>query len=173
MNNKNGFTLVELLSVVVVLALVLTISVTVATSLINKSKDTTYKISQNEIEANVSSYVKENTNLAFSPKDNYNLEYRYVTIKELIEYGYISNNIIGSYINDNHQIRAIDCIYVERNTTTKTISKVTYDENCNSGGNSSDKYCRIIESFVSTTIEEQTGGSVTKPSNLIRLYVCD
>ncbi len=169
MINNKGFTLMELLAVIIILAFIATISIAIGTSIIKKSKDKTYSVTINEIENTASNYLTETNDISFSIDQTNNFEYKYITIQDLIDYGYLKNDIIGKYVNDDEKISATDCIYVKRNINSKAVEQINYNKSCNQN----DNYCSIIENFASITIEQKAGEPVSKQTNLVNVYVCD
>ena len=59
-HKKNGFTLVELLAIIVILGILGTISTAIYTNVQNKAKDTLYKEQLNTIERTIRRYITEN-----------------------------------------------------------------------------------------------------------------
>lgn len=78
--NKKGFTIVELLVTVTLLAIISTISVISITSFINKNKENNYEILKNTILQASKEYVADN------------------------RYGNIDSSITAQYLLDNHYI---------------------------------------------------------------------
>ena len=78
--NKKGFTIVELLVTVALLAIISTISVISITSFINKNKENNYEILKNTIIQASKEYVADN------------------------RYGNIDSSITAQYLLDNHYI---------------------------------------------------------------------
>lgn len=132
MKNKKGFTLIELLATITLLSIIIGLVVYVALNSIKKSKEKTYSITIKNIEKNASNYLIENgTRLFFLTKDE-NTEYQCVTVENLVDYGYISNNSIDkSKIADDKLLSKNDYIYIERNINTKAITKTKYIEDEN------------------------------------------
>ena len=125
--NKKGFTLIELLATIVVLALILGISIYVAMNVINKSKETTYKTTKNEVESNTDSYLTENNGRLFyivSSDNKY--EYQCVTVENLMDYGYLDKEVTDSLIAKDTPVNKDDYIYIERDITTKAVTKTEY-----------------------------------------------
>lgn len=78
--NKKGFTIVELLVTITLLAIISTISVISITSFINKNKENNYEILKNTILQASKEYVTDN------------------------RYGNIDSSITAQYLLDNHYI---------------------------------------------------------------------
>lgn len=80
-----GFTLVELLAVIIVLAIIGLIAIPAVGSIINDSKEKARKVQIKEIEENAKSWAAYNAN-SLSKEETY-----YVSVETLISEGYISN----------------------------------------------------------------------------------
>ena len=138
-NKKNGFTLVELLGTIVVLSIVLGIVGLTITNTIKKAKAKSYQVTINEIESYANDYLIENSNRLFfltkkikneETNEEYLIEYQCVTVRNLIDYGYLNNNIEESKIKINNEVRTVsknDYIYIERDYKTKAVNEVTYN----------------------------------------------
>lgn len=128
-----GFTLIELLSVIVVLAIVLGFTAYVAVNLVENSKEKSYKVTINEIEQTAGNYVSENSDRLFYVADPEvdNIEYQCITVESLIDTGYFNEDVLESKISENTNVELDDYVYIERNSTTKSIVKTKYlvDEN--------------------------------------------
>ena len=92
---KKGFTLVELLSVIVVLALLLSISIVVYTNYEKKSQETLTKVEKVELMNAAAAYFTE-----FKDTDNYkyyedanNKKYSCVSVQTLIDIGYYKQSV--------------------------------------------------------------------------------
>ena len=99
MNNK-GFTLVELIATIAILALIVTISVPIVTSVINNSKEKNYTILVSNIKTAAKTYYEEcdfNNSAAIS---SICTNHR-VTLKQLANYGFLSTNRKENCTGDN------------------------------------------------------------------------
>ena len=127
MGKKNGFTLVELLATIIILGIIVSIVGYVAINAINKSKEKSYKVTINEIEKDTNNYLMENSNrLFFLTNNDKGYEYQCVMVENLVDYGYLNNNIVKSNVSKNDTVSLNDYIYIERNKDTKSIEKVLY-----------------------------------------------
>ena len=125
--NKNGFTLVELLATIVVLGILITITIYIATNVINRSKEKSYLVTINEIEKNAGNYLTENKDRLFYLTDiNNEYEYQCITVENLIDYGYIANDVTKSKVSNDKYVSKDDYIYIERDIFNKTITKSLY-----------------------------------------------
>ena len=127
-NKDQGFTLIELLATIVILALVVGITVYSAITYIGSSKEKTYSVTINSLESNAGDYLTENSGRLFyvTDDDNSSVEYQCLTVKNLIDYGYFKNDILDSYIEKDRKVSENDYIYIERDISTKTITKHEY-----------------------------------------------
>lgn len=124
---EKGFTLVELLATIVVLAIVAGIGIYIALGKIKETKEKSYDITTNNIENVTDSYLKENSNrLFYIQKDGEEVEYQCITIQNLIDMDYFDNTITNSKYSDNSTVGLNDYVYIERNIKTKSIVKVVY-----------------------------------------------
>jgi len=102
--NKKGFTLLELLAVVVILALLAIISGTVFTKAVKESNEELYNKQLESIKLAAEAWGSEN--LLKLPNED---ECKYITLKNLKEYGLLDKNIINQKTNkefsDNLKIK--------------------------------------------------------------------
>ena len=86
--NKKGFTLVELIATIVVLALVVSISAYAITNIINSAKEKNYELLIKNIKDASETYYQEckySNNTGITCNDT-------VTLQELVNYGYLKGN---------------------------------------------------------------------------------
>ena len=95
--NKKGFTLVELLAVIIILAVILTIILPSVSRTLKKSKNTIYDIQINDILNSTYDYSLKNLKLL--PESGKT----YITLNELKKYGYIENDIKDPKTNKNFE----------------------------------------------------------------------
>ena len=95
--NKKGFTLVELLAVIIILAVILTIILPSVSRTLKKSKNTIYDIQINDILNSTYDYSLKNLKLL--PESGKT----YITLNELKKHGYIENNIKDPKTNKNFE----------------------------------------------------------------------
>ena len=111
--NKKGFTLVELLAVLVIIAIVFTISFYILKDTMAASVIQMDEAVENEIYEAANAYVIE-TNKPFNSEG-----YTCVTVKDLIDYGYVKEaDYLGKIIR------------VERNNQSKVIEVIKYVDEC-------------------------------------------
>lgn len=127
MLKKKGFTLVELLATIIVLGILIGITIYVTTSVIGRSKKKSYQVTISQIEKNGNNYLIENSNrLFFLTNSTKEYEYQCVIIENLVDYGYLDNNITDSNYTDDDKVSLSDYIYIERDIKTKSITKTLY-----------------------------------------------
>ena len=97
LNNK-GFTLVELLAVIVIIMLIAGIGTYAVIRYINTSKNETNKVSINSVKETGISYVKENRDKVMWVDAGSNIESTCVSFTALINEGYYKENLLS---NDN------------------------------------------------------------------------
>ena len=112
MNNRNGFTLVELLASLVIIAILFGIVIHLFRGTYASTMTQIDNVSDNQIYNAAKVYVIE-TN-AFN-----SMNYACVTIKELVDYGYLSN------VENTDRL-----IKIVRNNQTKVIEEITYVDVC-------------------------------------------
>ena len=109
--NKKGYTLVELIGVIVLLAIIITL---VSTGIVNVIKSTNKKIDDNTkkiLYNQADAYLSEHVDLRL------NGVYR-VSVSTLIEDDKISSNFLSSYTQD--QVRLSSCIIINYSNGTPT-----------------------------------------------------
>lgn len=129
--NNKGFTLVELLAVIVVLAIVATIVVTSAYSLVKSNRDEQYSILISEIEQatklylndNFENYVigKEYNSLAIKFLADNSCDKTYIQLKTLVDNNYIKESVLVDP-RDSRNIDTNKYVYVYYDNSTLTIS---------------------------------------------------
>ena len=119
MRKKNGFTLVELLSTVVILGVILSITAYLVIRNINKSKEDAKLITYNNIKNTAKTY---NDDVAgyWSIKDDY--EYSCISLGDMIENGYFKEDII----NKNDKLLKDTMIKVIRDKNSKVIKETSF-----------------------------------------------
>ena len=129
MKNNKGFTLVELLAVIVVLSIVLGLTVYIALNAINKAKEKSYQVTINNIEKEAGNYLFEMKDKLFyvSPSNDEFIEYQCITVQNLLDLGYLKNDIVDkSKVSSNKTVASDDYIYIERDADSKAITKTIY-----------------------------------------------
>ena len=122
LNNK-GFTLIELLAVIAILAIISVITIWTATNIVSESKRKSYRVTINNIEKYSETYVIENdNNIKWYDFGNDSL-YQCVTVENLIDMGYFSNDILDSKVSDDRNVLKNDYIFIEKDKNTKSIKR--------------------------------------------------
>ena len=142
MKKKNGFTLIELMATILVLAIVISIVVIVALNVIRSAKTKSYEVTVKNIESNANNYLIETKKDAdfTTREDDANLEYQCLRVQDLIDHGYLKNDVIESKISEKQTVTVSDYIYVERDVNNKGITKVIYLEDLKTEENNIEKY---------------------------------
>ena len=125
-NNKKGFTLVELLAVIVILGVIASIGIFAINNTIKKSKEKSYQVTIKNVEAQASNYLMENSGKLFFISTDDGKEYQCVTIQDLIDFGYLKDNVTESFIADKTNVNKNDYIYLERDAVSKAITQSKY-----------------------------------------------
>ena len=188
LKGQKGFTLIELLVTFVVLAVIIGIVVFFSTGTIKDSKKKAYAVSINEIEKSADAYVSGNIDDFVFIDDDKGVYYVCVTVKEIVDYGYLRENIVESEVDDGVYVALDDYVYVARDNVSNSLVKVLYvdkknveyieackkvpkkkytisfDANGGSGGQKSKVYAVYQEPMPSITTEAPVRN---------RLLVCD
>lgn len=106
---RKGFTLVELLAVITVLALIGLIAVPAITSIINNSKQKTKDIQIKEIEEHAKSWAADHAEL-LSEDEAYSLR-----VQVLIDEGYLDNEQVADPTDNKKTLN--ECISITYSTT--------------------------------------------------------
>ena len=119
MRKKNGFTLVELLSTVVILGVVLSVTVYIVMKNINKAKENAELITYNNIK-DISKIYTDEVASYWNIKDDY--EYSCISLGNMIEIGYFDENII----NKNDKLSKDTMLKVIRDRDSKVIKETSF-----------------------------------------------
>ena len=119
MRKKNGFTLVELLSTIVILGIVVSVTVYIVMKNINKAKDNTELITYNNIKSAAKVYNDEVASY-WNTKDDY--EYSCISLGNMIEIGYFDENTIDK----NDKLSKDTMIKVIRDKDSKVIKETSF-----------------------------------------------
>ena len=92
--NKKGFTLVELLAIIVILGLVTGIAITVILTVLSNAKDKSIELTKRNIREQSEKYIYEGFSNSNWKRSNSNEEYKCVTVQDLIDVGYYKQSII-------------------------------------------------------------------------------
>ena len=119
MRKKNGFTLVELLSTVVILGVVLSVTVYIVMKNINKAKDNAELITYNNIK-DISKIYTDEVASYWNIKDDY--EYSCISLGNMIEIGYFDENTI----NKSDKLSKDTMLKVIRDKDSKVIKETSF-----------------------------------------------
>lgn len=125
MKNQKGFTMIELLATLVIIAIISTLTITAFSSYIKTTKEQKLKISEDSIQEVSILYAKEYREVL--EKNNTTNTYC-ITIEELIQKGYLKENILDNQIKKNSYIKVYKN---EDNLTYETSSLITSNDNYN------------------------------------------
>ena len=128
-DNRKGFTLVELLGIIVVLGIVVSIGIYAVTTSIRKAKEKTYQVTLNTIKDEADKYLIENKEKLFFVSLDNGYEYQCVTVQNLIDSGYLKDNVTESFVADNVNVSKNDFVYLKRNVSSKSIVEIRYVNN--------------------------------------------
>ena len=117
MRKKNGFTLVELLSTIVILGIVFSIAVYLVVKNINKTKDDAMLINYTNIKNAAKVYTDEVSSY-WNVKDDY--EYSCISLGNMIEIGYFDEKVISDKLTKNTKIKVI------RDKDSKVIKETSF-----------------------------------------------
>ncbi len=116
--NKKGFTLIELMSVIVIIALISGIATISYTSFINQSRERTFESYMDTLHAEVSTYLMKNTNIIPSNKETFYLD----NLLGSGDVSYINNPADAIDKCTSADVSKDSYIEVTRNTTSSMIS---------------------------------------------------
>jgi len=119
MKNKNGFTLLELIITVCVLAVILLIAVPLVQNAIGSSKESTYKMFETNLKDGARLYLAEFPNtLGWSLESDGNTESTCITLNQIKERGFFTGELVDP--RDNVDISNGKVIKVIRDVNLKT-----------------------------------------------------
>lgn len=108
--NKKGFTLVELIGVITLLAVIVLISVPIITSSIRNTKEKTYQGQVNTIVNGAKKWVVVN-----GPKNDTSFT---ITLQELINAGLLEDDIVKDPRDDSNMLDNGACVFVSYSTSS-------------------------------------------------------
>ena len=126
-NNKGsnkGFTLIEIIISIVILALFFSVLVYVLLDTVKNSKEKSYEVTINNIENIANDYVFDKmTSSDWINGDSLDYQYQCVTVQKLIDAGYFKEDILDAKIQSDLFVKRENYVYLERETNTKNIIK--------------------------------------------------
>ena len=129
--NKKGFTLAELLAVIVIIAIISTIGYTSVSNSIEKSKEKSFEIAKKSIkEAAIQCYKEiDDKNIEIPNKNISSSNYLTIEVQDLINYGFLSNEK-NKLIEPKTGEEINDCTITirKRTVSNKTTYTVYYAE---------------------------------------------
>lgn len=135
--NKKGFTLVELLAVIILLAIIAVISFAVVTDRIKDSRQRLYNVLVHDLEKAGEDYMLDNSNI-----DKYHLNTLCVSIQQLQEKNYLTKD---SIVNPMTKQDMQGYIKIQYDTTVNQY-KYTYIDECTD---------KIVKPIVETVLENE------------------
>lgn len=125
---KRGFSLIELLSVISILAVIMTFVIYITINVMDNTKENGYKVVISEVENHAKDYFIENSSKLFfvHSKTDENYEYQCVSVKNLMDMGYFDNGILNSYISEDRKVSVDDYVYLLRDIDSKVLVKQEY-----------------------------------------------
>lgn len=124
--NINGFTLVELLATILILAIVASLTIYIAINVINQAKQKSYQVTIANIINNSNNYLLESERLFFIPNSDNLTEYQCITIKDLVDKGYLKSDVTKAINTSGENVRYEDYVYIERNVQSKAVIRNFY-----------------------------------------------
>jgi len=122
--NILGFTIVELLAMIVLLSIIVTVIIYFIIDIINNANRKSYEVTVNNIEIEVVNYISEDIRKSSWITDNdKKYQYQCVSVQDLIDAGYFKGDVLNSKVSENRPVYADDYVYIERDSSTKTITK--------------------------------------------------
>lgn len=108
--NKNGLTLIELITVLVVISIIALITIPIITKTMNKSKEQTNLLEESSITEATKSYVAKNIGITLF----LDTEKEIITLKVLSDEGYLKGNLKNPKTNKDYDLEK-STIIVTRN----------------------------------------------------------
>jgi len=123
MKNKRGFTLIELMAVVVIISLIAILTFPNIINQVNKSKDANKSNINSVVIEAAKKYVSDN-------KDEYDKDTFAISIQELIDNGYVNEDIVNTYDENisDEQIVYMDNKYSVKDKQFKLYKELEYIE---------------------------------------------
>ena len=111
-----GFTLIELLATIVILSIITSIVIYFAINIMDNARNKSYITTKNNVEKVASNYILEDINDTVWMDSDMDSQYQYqcVTVQNLIDTGYFSNDVLESKISKDRNLKTTDYIFIER-----------------------------------------------------------
>lgn len=117
--NKKGMTLVELITVLVVIGMIAVITIPTIIKTINKSKEQTTDIQEASIKEAANSYVSKNVGLNIFIDDSTITEE--ITLKTLVNEGYLKGELKNLKTNKEYDLEK-SIVIVSKNSVNKSYN---------------------------------------------------
>ena len=153
--NKRGFTLIEIIAIIILLSVIALITYPVINNLITEGKEKLYEKQINELERLSNTWVTNNIN-KLKTKDGYVYD---LSFEELNEQGFTSDKQIK---NPKTGKNLTGCMKVTYNSSKKGYD-VAYDESCTTSGEAkeeTDLACFKFEPYNDSGVEIKNGSLV-------------
>ncbi len=121
--NKKGLTLIELITVLVVISIIALITIPIITKTMNKSKEQTNLLEESSITEAAKSYVAKNIGITlFLDTEN---EKEIITLKVLYDEGYLKGNLKNPKTNKDYDLEKSTIIVTRKqNNYSYTLNLV-------------------------------------------------
>ncbi len=121
--NKKGLTLIELITVLVVISIIALITIPIITKTMNKSKEQTNLLEESSITEAAKSYVAKNIGITlFLDTEN---EKEIITLKVLSDEGYLKGNLKNPKTNKDYDLEKSTIIVTRKqNNYSYTLNLV-------------------------------------------------
>ena len=124
---QNGFTLIEVLSVVVIIAIISGISITIYLNTINKSKENATNLAINNIKSAAELYSKESNTIDWLnvyDKMNPTKQYICMTVNDLINTGYLKKDFFKEELYKNTNINGNTYFRIIKDYQNKSLINI-------------------------------------------------
>ena len=134
-NNRKGFTLVELLAVIMILSIISVVTIAITNGSIGNAKEKSYQVTINNIEKAASGYLTERSNeIEFIPlSEGSSQEFQCVTIQQLMDLGYFDKDELGTPVKVSEdcedrlcKVSKTDLVVLVRDVNTKALIQSEY-----------------------------------------------
>lgn len=137
---QKGFTLVELLCVIIIIAVISIVVFPMVASYINKSKDELYEVQVKDIEDSAKKWALDN----IDKLDKYHINDTYVTLQYIKQKGYLEKDEI---LNPRNKETMEGCVLIKYDNTTKQYN-YEYDEiDCTNESTDLDSESYVVYSY--------------------------
>ena len=178
-NKSHGFTLIEVLAVVVILSIVSFVGFNVFNSLINKTDSTTKHISFNNIRSAAEVYSREALDSDWESfvSNSSNYKYTCVTVKDLINTGFFDEDFLGKKIySDDNSISENSYVKVVKDISNMTVvsTEIVNDDKDSCLNSARESVVNDVNTFVITYHSNggsECGNSIVEVGEKVNLTV--